>query len=63
MTKQESALIEHQEIDLEVINRNPINLKYAKVQTYEMCLKAIEKNGLLLKDVRWDEGKKRSICN
>ncbi|HBG4630854.1 TPA: DUF4116 domain-containing protein [Clostridioides difficile] len=55
MTKQENNLIKHQEMDLGIINRNKNHLKYAKVQTYEMCLKAIEKNGLLLKDIRWDE--------
>ncbi|MDI2978112.1 DUF4116 domain-containing protein [Clostridioides difficile] len=55
MTKQENNLIKHQEMDLGIINRNKNHLKYAKVQTYEMCLKAIEKNGLLFKDIRWDE--------
>lgn len=30
-------------------------LKYAKNQTYKMCLEAVKRNGSLLKDIRWDE--------
>ncbi|ENY8692544.1 TPA: DUF4116 domain-containing protein [Clostridioides difficile] len=43
------------ELDLEKVKRNPWELEYAQKQTYEMCIEAIERKGLLLKYVRWDE--------
>ncbi|HGS8931364.1 TPA: hypothetical protein ACMU2O_001524 [Clostridioides difficile] len=55
MVKQESNLINRQKMDLDVIKRFPNHLKYAKVQTYEMCLEAILRKGIVLGDVRWSD--------
>lgn len=42
-------------MDLNNIIENSWDLKNFKKQTYEICLKAVEQNGLLLKDIKWDE--------
>ncbi|PBG25670.1 hypothetical protein BGU81_12720 [Clostridioides difficile] len=42
-------------IDLDCIKRWPWDLRFVKTQTYEMCIEALKRDGLLLKEVRWDE--------
>ncbi|MGC8308762.1 DUF4116 domain-containing protein [Clostridioides difficile] len=42
-------------VNLDRIKNYPWDLEFAEKQTYEMCIEAIEEDGLLLKDVRWDE--------
>lgn len=42
-------------IDSNNIIENSWDLKDFKEQTYEICLKAIGQNGLLLKDIKWNE--------
>ncbi|WP_227865664.1 hypothetical protein [Clostridioides sp. ZZV14-6045] len=42
-------------MDSNNIIENSWDLKNFKKQTYEICLKAVEQNGLLLKDIKWDE--------
>ncbi|MCM0739786.1 hypothetical protein NBN67_19820 [Clostridioides difficile] len=41
--------------DLEWIKRHPWYLRFAKKQSYGMCLEAVRRYGLALKDIRWDE--------
>ncbi|MGX9757707.1 hypothetical protein ACWYRQ_15615 [Clostridioides difficile] len=43
------------EVSLNRIRRNPWEFEYAQTQTYEMCIEAVKRKGVLLKDVRWDE--------
>ncbi|MGX9757739.1 hypothetical protein ACWYRQ_15780 [Clostridioides difficile] len=43
------------DIDIDWIKEHPWDLKDAKIQTYEMCIESIKKDGLFLKDIRWDE--------
>ncbi|MCC0670431.1 MULTISPECIES: DUF4116 domain-containing protein [unclassified Clostridioides] len=43
------------EVNLDRIKNCPWDLEFAEKQAYEMCIEAIEEDGLLLKDVRWDE--------
>ena len=43
------------EVSLDEIKRLPWEFEYAQNQTYEMCVEAVKRQGVLLKDVRWDE--------
>ncbi|WP_227865670.1 hypothetical protein [Clostridioides sp. ZZV14-6045] len=42
-------------IDLDNIKIYPWDLKNVKTQTYEMCIEALRRDGLSLKNIRWNE--------
>ncbi|EGT3944096.1 TPA: hypothetical protein KOR49_003797 [Clostridioides difficile] len=42
-------------IDLDKIKIYPWDLKNVKTQTYEMCIEVLRRDGLSLKNIRWNE--------
>ncbi|HBH1544200.1 TPA: DUF4116 domain-containing protein [Clostridioides difficile] len=42
-------------IDLDCTKRYPWELEFADKQTYEMCVEALRRDGMLLENIRWDE--------